>query len=191
MGVYLSSPDTKKHSLDYENGRIRVGVSAMQGWRLNMEDAHITELDFDIDTSLFAVFDGHGGEEVAKFCAKKFGSHLKKNQKYQMGKYEDALIDTFLLMDKLISCPEGQAELRQLKTEKGGEMQAGCTANVLLMTKEMVYCANAGDSRSVLYSNRKKFNFSHDHKPDNPTERSRIQKAGGVVQFGRVNGNLN
>ncbi len=26
-----------------------------------MEDAHITEPNFDNDTSLFAIFDGHGG----------------------------------------------------------------------------------------------------------------------------------
>lgn len=30
-----------------------------------------------------------------------------------------------------------------------------------------------------------------DHKPDDPKEKDRIQKAGGIVANGRVNGNLN
>ena len=36
-----------------------------------MEDAHLTALDFDKSRrlALFAVFDGHGGPEVAKYCA--------------------------------------------------------------------------------------------------------------------------
>lgn len=32
--------------------------------------------------------------------------------------------------------------------------------------------------------------LSVDHKPDDPIEKERIEKAGGYVQTGRVNGNL-
>ena len=39
----------------------------MQGWRGSMEDTHIAELNIGDGNSLFAVFDGHGGREVAKF----------------------------------------------------------------------------------------------------------------------------
>lgn len=50
----------------------------MQGWRLNMEDAHICDASFDNGISLFAVFDGHGGLECAKFCEKFFPEKLKE-----------------------------------------------------------------------------------------------------------------
>lgn len=39
MGIYLSSPKTEKASDDGENGRLRYGLSSMQGWRATMEDA--------------------------------------------------------------------------------------------------------------------------------------------------------
>ena len=39
----------------------------MQGWRDTQEDAHIADLDIGNGISIFGVFDGHGGPEVAKF----------------------------------------------------------------------------------------------------------------------------
>jgi len=33
----------------------------MQGWRKNMEDAHLCEINIGNDIALFGVFDGHGG----------------------------------------------------------------------------------------------------------------------------------
>ena len=69
MGIYLSSPDTRKHSINGEGNGTAFGASAMQGWRLNMEDDHITEAIFTKDSSLYAIFDGHGGNVVSSYCA--------------------------------------------------------------------------------------------------------------------------
>lgn len=46
----------------------------MQGWRLNMEDAHITDCRFngEEEEALFGVFDGHGGREVAVYCGSRY-----------------------------------------------------------------------------------------------------------------------
>lgn len=68
--------------------------------------------------------------------------------------------------------------------------RAGTTAVVLLMTKDKYYVANIGDSRAVLCRSRQAIPLSTDHKPDNPSEHNRIQKAGGFVTEGRVNGTL-
>ena len=80
-----------------------------------------------------------------------------------------------------------------MKHEPGGtDSMAGCTANVVLIHKNVIYCANAGDSRCILWGSEKKVvELSTDHKPDLPTEKERISKAGGFIIEGRVNGNLN
>lgn len=82
MGIYLSKPNTTKDSQVGENEKMSFGVSAMQGWRTNMEDAHICNTNLTDSTALFAVFDGHGGPEVAKFCEKYFSGELIKNTQF-------------------------------------------------------------------------------------------------------------
>jgi len=60
------------------------------------------------------------------------------------------------------------------KVSDGYEEQksyAGCTATLALITQTEIYCANAGDSRSVMGSQGKATALSFDHKPTNPTER--------------------
>lgn len=54
----------------------------MQGWRRSNEDSHIHALDFEPGLSLFAVFDGHGGAEVAKYCEKHFVNELRQDEDF-------------------------------------------------------------------------------------------------------------
>ena len=61
---------------------------------------------------------------------------------------------------------------------------------MILVTRTEVICANAGDSRTVLARAGRAKDMSEDHKPENPGELSRIQRAGGFVEDGRVNGML-
>jgi protein phosphatase 1G len=42
MGNYLSEPKRQKESESSQYGRLKWGSSSMQGWRVDMEDAHIT-----------------------------------------------------------------------------------------------------------------------------------------------------
>ena len=83
MGIYLSKPNTEKESQKGENEKLLYAVASMQGWRMNMEDAHISELNMENGISVFGVFDGHGGPEVAKFCAKYFNEKLKENENFK------------------------------------------------------------------------------------------------------------
>lgn len=51
-----------------------------------------------------------------------------------------------------------------------------------------MYCANAGDTRCVIASRGKAKDLSNDHKPDLPSEKRRVERGGGFVEEGRVNG---
>jgi serine/threonine protein phosphatase PrpC len=193
MGIYLSKPNTTKDSHFGENEQMKFAVSAMQGWRMNMEDAHITLPDFTESTALFAIFDGHGGPEVAKFCSKVMPEELKKNESFKAANYKKALEEVFVHMDALLLNDSNGDLLREFKADSENPNSfAGCTANVVLITKTEIYVANSGDSRALVYCfNGGVIPMSFDHKPDNIIEKTRIQKAGGYVSEGRVNDNLN
>ncbi|KAM3139338.1 hypothetical protein pb186bvf_008558 [Paramecium bursaria] len=191
MGPYLSQPKREKETVTGEGKTVIFAGSEMQGWRNTMEDAHILKADIQEGISLFAVFDGHGGKEVAKYVEHHFQEELVKNANFLQKNYPKALEETFLKMDDMMQTPEGQNEINQIRGGGDEASYAGCTANVALIVGNDIYVANAGDSRSVLCRSGNNFDLSIDHKPDNQIEKDRIEKAGGFVSDGRVNGNLN
>lgn len=69
---------------------------------------------------------------------------------------------------------------------------SGCTAVVAILKNDVLYVANAGDSRCVVCRDGKAIEMSFDHKPEDELEHDRIVKAGGkVTNDGRVNAGLN
>lgn len=86
----------------------------MQGWRVSMEDAHNCIPDFDEDTSMFSVYDGHGGEEVALYCSKYLPDIIKEQKAYKDGKLQKALEDAFLAIDCKMTTEEVIKELVQI-----------------------------------------------------------------------------
>merc|ERR1719486_172703 len=84
------------------------------------------------------------------------------------------------------------------QAEKGDDFVAdtvGCTAICVLVRKEDILAANAGDSRAVLCRAGQAVELSFDHKPASDIEKTRIEAAGGYLEDtpggARVNGNLN
>ena len=136
---------------------------------------------------------------------------LKIDPKFSEKDYKAALTNTFFKIDELLVSQAGREEIKKIAEEMGvdknrlqlaeeemedqdgeGPDLMGCTANVLLIKDNVVYVANAGDSRSIaIMKDGKVEELSSDHKPEKPTEMERIKKAGGCVFNGRVNGNLN
>ena len=115
-------------SANGEDDRLLYGVSAMQGWRISMEDAHTTVLDLLANSpkaaadhksrlSFFGVFDGHGGDKVALFAGENIHNIIAKQDTFKAGNYEQALKDGFLateqaILNGMVSAAAVQASLR-------------------------------------------------------------------------------
>ncbi|KAI9265566.1 phosphatase 2C-like domain-containing protein [Sporodiniella umbellata] len=181
MGQTLSEPNTNKTTTHEANKKYLYACSQMQGWRLTMEDAHTALLKLgETDLSFFGVFDGHGGSSVAKYTGQSLHQQLLKSSFFEQKKYAEALKDAFLSLDQAL-----------LEDEEHAHDPSGCTAITVLLTEEnKIIAANAGDSRAILSTEGVAKPLSFDHKPTDPGEMERIQKAGGFVDCGRVNGNL-
>ena len=63
---------------------------------------------------------------------------------------------------------------------------SGTTCVVTLLYRDILVCANAGDSRAVLFSEKPTFwraiPVSRDHKPELPDEATRIINSNGRVE---------
>jgi protein phosphatase 1G len=110
MGAYLSSPITTKEVVAGQGSHFHYGIASHQGWRKTQEDAHIAEAITD-EYHLFAVLDGHGGAEVAKFVAACLPQELKSLDHFQQGKLAESLIASFHRMDQLMLSEQGRAHL--------------------------------------------------------------------------------
>jgi len=126
----------------------------------------------DPSSAFFAIYDGHGGDKASTYCAKHLHTNVVNHSAYGSNKTQ-ALIEGFKETDK--------GFLKKLE-------DSGSTANAVLLDLNLkkLYCANTGDSRSVLSSKKKVVPLSEDHKPGNPIEKKRIEAAGHTVEKEQV-----
>lgn len=125
--IYLQKASKEKDSGEGvgKNGRLQYGFSAMQGWRRNMEDAHIHLPEFTDEYGLFAVFDGHGGSAVAKVCEEKIPFFLENNDNFQKGRQKEALEELFMMVDDYLNSPAGRKRVADVDRETTAKEEAG------------------------------------------------------------------
>jgi len=91
----------------------------MQGWRVSMEDAHCAFPDVDgKKNAFFGVFDGHGGEEVAKYCSENIHKFILDCDAFAEGDLKTALRDSFMTIDQALTSDEVIEELKALSGMK-------------------------------------------------------------------------
>uniref|UniRef100_A0A3B3XG74 PPM-type phosphatase domain-containing protein n=1 Tax=Poecilia mexicana TaxID=48701 RepID=A0A3B3XG74_9TELE len=209
MGAFLDKPKTEKHNSHGEGNGLRFGLSSMQGWRVEMEDAHTAVLGLQApgmtDWSFFAVYDGHAGSRVATYCSKHLLEHIitaslgaGSKQGSQVGP-DGCGSDSQALPPPAVEAVKAgirtgflriDEHMRSFSDLRNGMDRSGSTAVGILLSPEHFFFINCGDSRAVLYRNSQVCFSTLDHKPCNPRERERIQNAGGSVMIQRVNGSL-
>ncbi|XP_014246199.1 protein phosphatase 1B-like isoform X2 [Cimex lectularius] len=184
MGTFLDKPKTDKHNEHGCGNGLRYGVASMQGWRVEMEDAHHvrTGLGEKLDDwSFFAVFDGHAGATVSAHCANELLECIVSSDEFKQSEITEGIRTGFLKLDN---------SLRAKPEFACGQDKAGSTAVCALVSPRQVYIANCGDSRAVICRSGVPSFSTRDHKPMLPSEKERITKAGGTVMIQRVNGSL-
>lgn len=185
MAAAMESPVTSKETSEDHDKRVMYGCSCMQGWRQTMEDAHTTLTSYgETGASFFGVFDGHGGDKVAKFCGSELYKKIMDAPAFERGRYRDAIRSGYYGIDQDLK--------KELAEDEDMKHKVGSTALTAILTKNNVlYVSNAGDSRAVISTrDGKAIALSTDHKPRRRSEEDRIKNAGGSVDMGRVNGSL-
>jgi len=169
--------DSKKPVDPFINGvQYAVSYWTEKGGRPYQEDRHqqLKGRGAD-DSSLYAVFDGHGGSRAAQYC-------------------KDHLLD-YALNDPCFLDHPGVA-LRKAFIRTDAEFSAlarqpvlsdGTTAVTAVIHNGRIYVANAGDSRAIIVQKGGRTrHMSVDHKPNREDEEERIKKLGGkIIHWGR------
>lgn len=186
MGAFLERPKTEKYNESGEGNSLRFGLTSMQGWRVEQEDAHsaVVGLPHGMkDWSFFAVFDGHAGAFVSAHSSQRLLDFIVTNADFRGGldappeEWRPTMDDVlkgvrtgFLELDK---------DIRNLPEVATGEDRSGSTAIVVFVTPDSFIFGNCGDSRGLVARPTCVSFHTEDHKPTNPEERDRITKAGG------------
>ena len=187
----------KEYTIDIPESNIEFSYKEEPNIRFKelMEDKgkSIENFNNNSDNYLFTLFDGHGDDSIAKFLQQHYDKYLKKiyntNSKYDNNipdKIFDSLKQSFYIIDN------------DLKSSNITEI--GSTGTIILLTKEskqienldkyIIYVANVGDTRAVLFNRNNITRLTFDHRADNAMERNRIKNSGGYIINNRVNGKL-
>nr|CAN70009.1 hypothetical protein VITISV_038752 [Vitis vinifera] len=127
--------------------------------------------------AFYGVFDGHGGIDAASFTRKNILKFIVEDAHFPVG-IKKAVKSAFAKADHAF------ADASSL------DRSSGTTALIALIFGSTMLVANAGDSRAVLGKRGRAVELSKDHKPNCTSERLRIEKLGGVIYDGYLNGQL-
>nr|BAJ90060.1 predicted protein [Hordeum vulgare subsp. vulgare] len=131
-------------------------------WMVAGNGAAVDGLDrasFRLPAHFFAVYDGHGGAEVADYCRDKLHTALVQELRAAEGRddlssldsrkqWEKAFVDCFCRVDAEVEAPD----------------TAGSTAVAAVVCSSHIIVSNCGDSRAVLCRGKAPLPLSLDHK---------------------------
>ena len=137
------------------------------------EDAlTVTKIYFNEDKTdycyYFGIYDGHGGNGCSNYLKDNLHKNIKEFSKIGIKIGIDIIEDRFKTKEAL---------------DEKGEIKdsSGSCGIILLIKKKRCIIANIGDSRLVIFKNRKITFSTIDHKPNYIVEKARIEMAGGKI----------
>ena len=186
-------------SKDHENLQLglRAGAAEARGKRPTMEDRSVCLVDLSHGThplAYFAVYDGHNGVESSSVLQERLHV-MVRNHPTVTSDVERAIYDSCATMDKEILATDTKRMQDTRNSLNSAGTLSGATAVLAIVSKPSqdatcMHVANVGDCRAVLCRGTEAVNLTQDHKAQVPTEQERIERAGGFVHKGRLNGVL-
>ncbi|XP_070131361.1 protein phosphatase 1F isoform X2 [Equus przewalskii] len=166
-----------------------VSIHAIRNTRRKMEDRHVCLSAFNqlfglsdpVDRAYFAVFDGHGGVDAARYAAAHVHAHAARRPELPTDP-AGALREAFRRTDEMF--------LWKAKRER---LQSGTTGVCALIAGKTLHVAWLGDSQVILVQQGQVVKLMEPHRPERQDERERIEALGGFVSHmdcWRVNGTL-
>ncbi|KAK9947810.1 hypothetical protein M0R45_003413 [Rubus argutus] len=124
----------------------------------------------------FGVYDGHGGSQVAKFCAERM--HQVIAQEWDREAVDGCEWQRRWETTFLVGFEKADNEVL---TEAIAPEMVGSTAIVVVLSGCQIITSNCGDSRAVLCRGTETIPLTVDQKPDREDELMRIEGEGGKV----------
>jgi protein phosphatase PTC2/3 len=123
--------------------------------------------------SFFAIYDGHGGSLCADF--------LKDNLHQIIIQQDTFPSDPAQALTT--GCLDAEYKFLKLADSLPKHDRSGSCAIIVLTVEHECFIANVGDSRAIMSADagKKLFLLSRDHRPNEPSETSRIVANGGQV----------
>ena len=165
------------------------------GLKKTNQDSYISEKKINgvLNFNLFGVLDGHGvnGHHASQFVKKYIVNRIKnhpllKNLENPKDIYHQLKANGYQIISNIYIDADNE-----IRKEKFNVDNSGTTCVLVFQLEENIICANAGDSRAILIFDEKNnenlnytkvFQLSYDCKPENPSERQRINNSGGSVE---------
>jgi serine/threonine protein phosphatase PrpC len=155
-----------------------------------------------LDFGMFSVFDGHGinGHYISESIKSSFIKYFTRSELYYIPRgcsnlttglpslksftseievHRRLSFNNYELVKKAFSLIDNEIQHSSFDVDFSGS-----TACMCFLIGGKFFCANVGDSRAIFVHGKGNdiVEMSRDHKPDDPLERERIRKSGGVVQ---------
>ena len=126
--------------------------------------------------SYFAIYDGHGGNKCSSFLQERLDSLLFNSDSFPLYILQ-AIYDGFTKAEQEFESTAFDAQKKFLLDKSGS-----CVLSLIIM-EDWCFVSYLGDSRGLYSfdSGNQIFQITRDHKPNDPTEKARIERAGGRV----------
>jgi hypothetical protein len=162
------------------NGRIRKSnedkIKIIPIYKLTKEVKNKNGDIINPKISYFAIYDGHGGNKCSIFLQENLHEFILTSDYFPLNTIQ-AIKSAYIEAEKKFLSQVYDPETKKLSDKSGS-----CAVSALFID-EWCFITNLGDSRG-LYSfdtGNKLYQITRDHKPNDPIERERVEKAGGKV----------